>query len=75
MDTNVFISGLFWKGPPSKIIELWTAQAFEVVVSPKILTEYELVLRRFDKKLPWDQLNRNLPTRLGAEPIFIMTKN
>ncbi len=23
LDTNVFISGVFWKGPPHAILELW----------------------------------------------------
>lgn len=26
LDTNVVISGIFWKGPPSEILEAWQKQ-------------------------------------------------
>lgn len=56
LDTNVFVSGVLWKGPPSRILERWINNEFEVIVSPEILSEYELVLRRFEKKMPWEEL-------------------
>lgn len=41
---------------PGNIIELWIDSAFEVVASPEILLEYELVLRRFERKMPLEEL-------------------
>jgi len=40
LDTNVLISGLFFGGPPFKILEAWRDGQFELVVSPEILEEY-----------------------------------
>jgi putative PIN family toxin of toxin-antitoxin system len=43
MDTNVFISGVFFSGPPYKIIQAWQSGEFELVVSHEILGEYRRV--------------------------------
>ncbi|MEP7136272.1 MAG: putative toxin-antitoxin system toxin component, PIN family [Chloroflexota bacterium] len=43
MDTNVFVSGVFFSGPPYRIIEAWQAGEFELVVSQEILDEYQRV--------------------------------
>ena len=40
LDTNVLISGLFFGGPPFKILEAWRDGQFDLVVSPEILEEY-----------------------------------
>ncbi|MFU8770953.1 MAG: putative toxin-antitoxin system toxin component, PIN family [Anaerolineales bacterium] len=40
LDTNVFISGLFFSGPPYKILEAWRDGIIELVASPEILEEY-----------------------------------
>ena len=47
IDTNVFISGTMWIVTPHKILELWSASKFKLVVSGEILNEYELVLHNF----------------------------
>ena len=45
LDTNVLISALLTtKGPPSRIIEYWEAEAFEVATSAALLGELERVL-------------------------------
>lgn len=43
LDTNVFISGVFFKGPPYQILKEWRAGSFELVVSQEILDEYRRV--------------------------------
>lgn len=48
LDTNVLISGIFWKGVPYKIIELWANGNLQIVVTKKILKEYFEVLNRID---------------------------
>jgi uncharacterized protein len=50
LDTNVFISGVFWKGPPFEILKAWQEQRFRLAISPPILDEYRCVLDEMMKK-------------------------
>jgi putative PIN family toxin of toxin-antitoxin system len=43
MDTNVFVSGVFFSGPPYQILKAWQSGEFELVVSQEILNEYRRV--------------------------------
>lgn len=43
MDTNVFVSGVFFSGPPYQILNAWQSGEFELVVSEEILDEYRRV--------------------------------
>lgn len=43
LDTNVFVSGVFFSGPPYRILEAWRDGKIQVVVSPEILDEYQRV--------------------------------
>jgi putative PIN family toxin of toxin-antitoxin system len=43
MDTNVFISGVFFRGPPYQILKAWQSGEIELVVSQEILDEYQRV--------------------------------
>jgi predicted nucleic acid-binding protein len=40
LDTNVFVSGVFFTGPPAQILEAWSAGQLLLVISPEILDEY-----------------------------------
>jgi putative PIN family toxin of toxin-antitoxin system len=50
LDTNVFISGIFFSGPPFHILEAWRNGKIQLVVSPGILDEY----RRVGEILAWE---------------------
>ena len=50
VDTNVFISGVFWKGPPSEVLKSWQQGGFRWVVSEPILEEYRRTLDQLIKK-------------------------
>ena len=50
LDTNVLISGMFWKGPPFEILKAWQEERFRLVMSPPILQEYRRVLDELTKK-------------------------
>lgn len=50
LDTNVLVSGIFWKGLPYTILQAWVANRFEVIVSKGILEEYFAVLQRIDSQ-------------------------
>lgn len=43
MDTNVFISGVFFSGPPYQILNARQSGEFELVISKEILNEYRRV--------------------------------
>ncbi|MBM4041353.1 MAG: putative toxin-antitoxin system toxin component, PIN family [Planctomycetes bacterium] len=47
LDTNVFVSGIFWRGRPHQVLRQWESGRFDIVVSPAILTEYLTVLDEF----------------------------
>ena len=41
IDTSVWLSGIFWRGIPRRILGAWKAGDFEVVVSEGVLAELE----------------------------------
>ena len=43
LDTNVFVSGVFFSGPPYEILDAWRHGKVALVVSPEILSEYDRV--------------------------------
>jgi putative PIN family toxin of toxin-antitoxin system len=43
LDTNVFVSGAFFSGPPFQILAAWREGRFQLVISPEILEEYRRV--------------------------------
>ena len=50
LDTNVFISGIFFSGPPAQILKAWNDQKFQIVISKEILSEYQRVAHELSKK-------------------------
>ena len=43
LDTNVFVSGVFFGGPPGRILEAWRDGHIQLVLSAEILDEYQRV--------------------------------
>ena len=43
LDTNVFVSGVFFSGPPYEILKAWRDGKVQLAVSPEILNEYQRV--------------------------------
>ena len=52
LDTNVFISGIFWIGASNKVILNWKEGKFTLVTSLKTISELVKVLKDFKIKLP-----------------------
>ena len=52
LDTNVFISGIFFSGAPSQILKKWGNQNFQIVLSQDILDEYQRVAQELSSKYP-----------------------
>ena len=46
LDTNVFVSGVFFSGPPHEILSLWRDGQIRLVISAEILDEYRRVGER-----------------------------
>lgn len=57
MDTNVFVSGVFFNGPPYQILQAWQAGEFELVASQEILDEYRRVGEILAEERPQIDLN------------------
>ncbi len=52
LDTNVFISGIFFSGPPSQILKAWEKQSLQIVLCRQILDEYQRVADELSSKYP-----------------------
>jgi len=52
LDTNVFISGIFFGGPPSQILQSWRKSQIQIVLTEQILTEYQRVGEELSEKYP-----------------------
>lgn len=48
LDTNVFVSGVFFSGPPFEILNAWRQGRLQLVVSADILDEYRRVGERLE---------------------------
>lgn len=51
IDTNIFISGIFWSGTPGKILEYFKESKFELLVTKEIINEYRKKLKEIGKKI------------------------
>ena len=52
LDTNVFVSGIFWTGSSNKVIFSWKEGKFVLVTSLEIISEVIKVLKDFKIRLP-----------------------
>jgi uncharacterized protein len=52
LDTNVFVSGVFFSGPPHHILQAWRDGKVQLVISPEILDEYSRVGEALSESFP-----------------------
>lgn len=52
LDTNVFISGIFWSGSPYKILKAWQNKKLTLIVSEDIIDEYDRVSKALSTQYP-----------------------
>ena len=57
LDTNVFISGVFFSGPQYQILKAWRDGKLQLIVSSEILEEYERVGVLLANQFPGVNLN------------------
>lgn len=60
LDTNVLASGIFFSGPPYRILQAWRDNKLQFVVSTDILAEYQRVATILGEKFP----------RIDVQPIL-----
>ena len=58
LDTNVFISGIFWKGASNKVILNWKEGKFTLVTSLEAVSEIIKVLKDFKIRLSDDMIRK-----------------
>jgi len=52
LDTNVFISGVFFSGPPFEILKAWLDKKIQIIISSEILHEYKRVGEELSYRYP-----------------------
>lgn len=77
LDTNVFISGIFWEGNfCSQIIDKWKEGIFQLVSSPKLVEELVETLRSFKISMPEEMIqewkNLIIGTSIMVDPIVVI---
>jgi len=49
LDTNVLVSGIFWKGKPSSVLDRWAKDEIQVFMTTEILKEVRETLTELDR--------------------------
>jgi putative PIN family toxin of toxin-antitoxin system len=52
LDTNVFVSGVFFSGPPYQILKAWRDNQLQLAISKEILDEYQRVGEALAARFP-----------------------
>ena len=68
IDTNVVMSGIFFKGNPNQVLAAFDENRFEAFANKGIIDEYEEVAERLKKKLkrtPNENMFQTFTTRLN----------
>jgi len=58
LDTNVFISGIFFSGPPTIILQAWRDSKIKIILSEEILKEYQRVAEELSSKFSAVDIDR-----------------
>ena len=73
LDTNIFISGIFWKGSSNRIITNWKEGKFALIASLGTISEITKVLKDFKIRLP-DEMIREWIDLIIRNSIIIEPK-
>jgi putative PIN family toxin of toxin-antitoxin system len=57
LDTNVLVSGIFFKGPPFRIYQIWKKGQIDIVISHEILEEYRRVIQDISTQFPHNNIS------------------
>ena len=70
LDTNVFVSGVFFSGPPFQILQAWRNGEIQMVISLEILEEYTRVGEILAEEYPARNLRRILEYVAKAAVVY-----
>lgn len=73
LDTNVFVSGVFFGGPPGQILEAWRDGEVDVVLSQEIIEEYVRVGEELSARFPGVDLGPALDL-VAASAILVVSR-
>lgn len=65
LDTNVFVSGVFFSGPPFEILKAWRDDKVQIALSPAIMDEYKRVGDELSNAHPGIDVSRILELLLS----------
>jgi putative PIN family toxin of toxin-antitoxin system len=68
IDTNVFVSGIFFSGPPCRILKAWNDELIQVALSEEVIVEYRRVVNLLSAKL------KNVNFDSVFEPLLMKTE-
>jgi len=75
VDANVFVSGVFFRGPRYEILDAWRRRKVELVASPEILDEYRHTGEQLSREFggvdlaPWLRLLNARAAVIEAPPL------
>ena len=73
LDTNVFISGIFFAGPPYEVLKAWRDGQIQILISEEIIEEYRRVGELLSKQFPGIEFAPALQI-LAIHAEFVRTK-
>lgn len=56
LDTNIFISGIFWSGASEKVLYAWAEGKFKLIISSEIIAEIVKTLMNFKIALSFNDI-------------------
>lgn len=73
VDTNVFISGVFFSGPPYQILKLWQERKIQILITSEIFDEYKRVSEILTNQFSEIDLNQILNYLLMNSEMIVPT--
>ena len=71
VDTNVLVSGIFWKSSPARVLDLWRLGKYQLALSKPIFDEYSRILRKLDLRYQ-SPATEHFLTLLGKNSLFFI---
>ena len=72
LDTNVFVAGVFFSGPPHRILQAWCGGKVQLVLSPEIFHEYSRVGEELGEQFPAVDLRPVLELCPHSLPLIVL---
>jgi len=70
LDTNIFISGIFWRGSSRKVLDSWKEGRFTLIASLETIYEISKVLSDFKIRLPEEMIRGWVDLIIGNSTVI-----